>query len=422
MARIHVESYGCAASSADAEMITGLLASGGHDATAGAEESDLSVIVTCSVKDATADRMVHRMKVLGAKPLVVAGCLPKAERGTVEKFVPRASMMGPGSIGEVLRVVESTLGGTRTISLGDTDASKTGLPRVRLNPVVGIVEIASGCMSECTFCQTKLAKGGLRSYRVGDVVRQVRSDVADGCKEIWLCSTDNGCYGLDIGSSLPDLVDEVAAVPGDFMIRVGMMNPMYMPRIRDGLLDSFGSRRVYRFLHVPVQSGSDSVLAAMGRGHTAGTFRDTVRRFRGRFGRFTISTDIIVGFPAETRDDFERTVDLLEETRPDIINLSRYSARPGTAAAGMPQIDASEIKRRSGIVHEVSRRISLEHNREWIGWSGPVTFGERVQGRIRGRNYAYKPIFVKERTEMGSVHTVEITDVTPHTLVGAIKS
>ena len=422
MARIHVEAYGCSASSADSEMISGLIVNGGHTVAESAAESDLSVIVTCSVKDATANRMIHRIKSLGSGPLVVAGCLPKAEPKTVERFAPGASMMGPGSIGRTLQVVESALGGARTIALEDTDLSKVGLPRVRLNPAVGIIEIASGCMSECTFCQTKLAKGGLTSYRVGDIVRQAEADVADGCKEIWLSSTDNGCYGLDIGSDLPELIDAVSAVPRDFMVRVGMMNPMYMPRIRDGLLSSFESGRVYRFLHVPVQSGSNRVLADMRRGHTAETFRDVVKRFRRKFGRFTISTDIIVGFPTETASDFEETVRLLEETRPDIVNLSRYSARPGTPAAEMEQVDVAEVKRRSKRVFELSCRISLEHNREWVGWSGPVVFGETAEDGVRGRNYAYKPVFVGEPTDIGSVHTVEITSATNHSLVGTIKS
>ena len=422
MARIHVEAYGCSASSADSEMISGLIVNGGHTVAESAAESDLSVIVTCSVKDATANRMIHRIKSLGSGPLVVAGCLPKAEPKTVERFAPGASMMGPGSIGRTLQVVESALGGVRTVALEDTDLSKVGLPRVRLNPAVGIIEIASGCMSECTFCQTKLAKGGLTSYRVGDIVRQAEADVADGCKEIWLSSTDNGCYGLDIGSDLPELIDAVSAVPRDFMIRVGMMNPMYMPRIRDGLLSSFESERVYRFLHVPVQSGSNRVLADMRRGHTAETFRDVVKRFRRKFGRFTISTDIIVGFPTETTSDFEETVRLLEETRPDIVNLSRYSARPGTPAAEMEQVDVAEVKRRSKRIFELSCRISLEHNREWIGWSGPVVFGETAEDGVRGRNYAYKPVFVGEPTDIGSVHTVEITSATNHSLVGTIKS
>ena len=179
------------------------------------------------------------------------GGLPKAEANTVSRFAQNASMMGPNSLSRTLQVVDSTLGGRRQIALEDTDVSKVGLPKVRLNPAVGIVEIASGCMSECTFCQTKLAKGGLSSYRMGDIVRQVRAEIDDGCREIWLTSTDNGCYGLDIGTDLPELVNAVSAIPRDFMVRVGMMNPMYMPRIRKRLIESLDSSRVFKFLHIP---------------------------------------------------------------------------------------------------------------------------------------------------------------------------
>ena len=108
-------------------------------------------------------------------------------------------------------------------------------------------------MSECTFCQTKLSKGDLVSYRLGDIVRQVKTEINDGCKEIWLTSTDNGCYGFDIGTDLPSLVNAVAEIPDDFMLRVGMMNPMYMPRIKEELVKSFDNDKVFKFLHIPVQ-------------------------------------------------------------------------------------------------------------------------------------------------------------------------
>ena len=297
MAKIWVEAYGCSASYSDSEMISGLIVNGGHTLAENADDSDLNVIVTCSVKDATADKMIRRIMDSSSKPLVVAGCLPKAEQTKVEKFAENASLLGPNSIGKTLQVIQSTLNGKKTIALEDSDISKVGLPKIRLNPAVGIVEIASGCMSECTFCQTKISKGDLQSYRIGDIVRQVKTELSDGCCEIWLTSTDNGCYGFDINSDLPELVNTVSQIPEKFFMRVGMMNPMYMPRIRDGLLKSFESSKVFKFLHVPVQSGSDKVLNDMKRGHTVETFRDVTQQFREKFGKFTISTDIIVGFP-----------------------------------------------------------------------------------------------------------------------------
>ena len=422
MAKIFVEAYGCSASFADSEMISGLIVNGGHTLATDSSESDLNLIVTCSVKDTTANKMMHRIKSLKTKPLIVAGCLPKAEKSNVEKFSENASLLGPNSLGKTLDVINSTLSGRKQIALEDSDLSKVGLPKVRLNPTVGIVEIASGCMSECTFCQTKLSKGDLSSYRLGDIVRQVQTEIKEGCKEVWLTSTDNGCYGLDIGTDLPTLVNAVSEIQEDFMIRVGMMNPMYMPRIKQKLIESYDNDKVFKFLHLPVQSGSDKVLNDMKRGHTSETFREIVKRTKDRFDDFTISTDIIVGFPSETEEDFQKTLTLLDETKPDVVNLSKYSARPGTDAAELKQIDAAEIKRRSKVIFTQINKISLKSNEKWIGWKGKVLFDENTEEGIKGRNYAYKPISIDEKVNIGQSHIVEITKATRKRLIGKIAS
>lgn len=422
MAKIWVEAYGCSASFADSEMISGLIVNGGHSLAENEKDSDLSVIVTCSVKDVTAHKMVHRIKKLRVNPLVVAGCLPKAEQATVEKFSPKASLLGPNSLGKTLEVIQSTLDGIKTIELADTDISKVGLPKVRLNPAVGIIEIASGCMSECTFCQTKIAKGDLKSYRLGDIARQVRQEVEDGCAEIWLTSTDNGCYGFDIGSSLPELVHTVSEIEHDFMIRVGMMNPMYLPRIKGNLLESFENDKVFKFLHIPVQSGSDKVLKDMKRMHTSKIFYDVDYEFRKKFDRFTIATDIIVGFPTETEEDFAKTLDLINKTRPDVVNLSRYSARSGTKASQMKQIDVDKVKQRSKIVFDLTKKISQERNEEWIGWEGEVLFDEVSNGTTKGRNFAYKQVVTDDKVRLGQRVNVKIERAAPNGLYGSIVS
>jgi len=227
---------------------------------------------------------------------------------------------------------------------------------------------------------------------------------------------------LDIGTDLPTLVNAVSEIQEDFMIRVGMMNPMYMPRIKQKLIESYDNDKVFKFLHLPVQSGSDKVLNDMKRGHTSETFREIVKRTKDRFDDFTISTDIIVGFPSETEEDFQKTLTLLDETKPDVVNLSKYSARPGTDAAELKQIDAAEIKRRSKIIFEQINKISLESNKKWIGWKGKVLFDENTEEGIKGRNYAYKPIAVQEKVSIGDSHVVEIIDATRKRLIGKIAS
>jgi threonylcarbamoyladenosine tRNA methylthiotransferase CDKAL1 len=195
---------------------------------------------------------------------------------------------------------------------------------------------------------------------------------------------------------------------------------MYMARIRENLIKSFDSEKIYKFLHIPVQSGSNKVLNDMKRGHTVETFSDVVKKARERFADFTISTDIIVGFPSETPKDFEMTKKLLLETRPDVVNLSKYSARPGTEAAEWMQIDAAEVKKRSKEIFGLIKKIAIENNQKWIGWKGKVLFDEKTEGRIKGRNFAYKSIFVNEPVKIGQTQNVEITDITQHSLVGKI--
>ena len=160
----------------------------------------------------------------------------------------------------------------------------------------------------------------------------------------------------------------------------------------------------------------------MKRGHTVETFKSVVNKFRTKFGPFTISTDIIVGYPTETHENFNETIDLLKETTPDIVNISRYSRRPGTVAAEMPQIDVAEIKRRSKQATELINKISLENNKKWIGWKGDVLFDENLDGQVKGRNFAYKPIFVNEIAEIRQIRSVKVVDATIHSLIGEIAS
>lgn len=432
--KIWVEGYGCSASTADFEMIKGILKEAGYGMAANVSESALSIIVTCSVKDRTEHRMVHRIKRLAGlqKPLIVAGCLPKADERLVRRISPQASLMGPDSIERTAEIVDRALAGSITTALDGPAGAKLGLPKVRLNEAVAIVEIASGCLSECSFCQTKLAKGELRSYRPIDICDQIEREIAEGCREIWLTSTDNGCYGRDIGTDLADLVvrcsrikpERPASGTSEFMVRVGMLNPMYLPPIQKRLIEAFRNDRIFKFLHVPVQSGSDSVLKKMKRGHTAETFLKTAAAFRSSIPETTIATDIIVGFPSETTRDFELTLDLLRQSEPDIINISRFSARPGTSAAKMrPRADSSEIKRRTVEAHALARELMTRRNSGWLGWAGRIIIDEIDDHHVQGRNLAYKPVVLENPPlgiKLGKFVDVRISDYTPLVLRGRV--
>jgi MiaB-like tRNA modifying enzyme len=424
--KVWVEAYGCSASMADLEMISGLLKGAGYEIASKQSEGALNLIVTCSVKDTTEHRMVSRIKAMGrsGKPLVVAGCLPKADRAKIEALNPSASLLGPHSIENAPAVVDSALAGNRLVALEDSSSDKINIPKVRINPAVSIVEIASGCMSECTFCQTKMAKGWLRSYRIGDIVRQIKADLEEGCKEVWLASTDNGCYGKDMGTDLAELLKACCSVEGDFKIRLGMMNPMYLPEMLDRMISVFHeNEKLFKFLHIPVESGSDRVLRKMKRGHTARTFMDAVQAFRCKIPEMTISTDIIVGFPSETEEEFKETLDLIERTEPDIVNISRYGARPGTEAAKWKglRISSHVAKERSERLHALAKRIAKKRNSFWQRWQGEIIVDE-VGKVVQGRNYGYKPVVVSnpDRVSLGDRKRVQVYDFSNFSLKARI--
>lgn len=430
--KVWIEAYGCSASMADSEMISGMLKEAGYEIATKKSDSALNLIVTCSVKDTTEHKMMSRIRTMAksGKPLVVAGCLPKADKAKIESTSPSASLIGPNSIDKAPDAVRSALSGNRLIALKDSQLDKVNIPRIRLNPVISIVEIANGCMSECTFCQTKIAKGWLRSYRIGDIVRQIKSDVQSGCKEVWLSSTDNGCYGRDIDSNLVDLLQACCSIEDNFKIRVGMMNPMYLPQILDRMVGLFYENdKLFKFLHIPVQSGSDRILRKMKRGHTSKTFVDAVRAFRDKIPEMTISTDIIVGFPSETEDDFKQTSDLLERSQPDIVNISRYAARPRTEASRWKEIKVSSqvSKARSEYLHTLTRRIARRRNSMWREWQGEIVIDE-IGKVIQGRNYAYKPVVITPSTAnavdrqilLGDLVNVKIIDFSNFSLKASI--
>ncbi|MHB8568059.1 MAG: tRNA (N(6)-L-threonylcarbamoyladenosine(37)-C(2))-methylthiotransferase [Nitrososphaerales archaeon] len=399
MPRIFIEGHGCSASFADTEILSGLISQGGYVIVEDDKDADLSVLVTCSVKDVTEKRMLSRIQELsngGRSKVVIAGCLSKTEPEKIHRINPNLSLLGPGNLDQILPVIESTLRGEKRVETSQNKLVKLGMPRSRKNNLVGIVEISSGCLSSCTFCQVKLVKGVVFSYPEDEILKEVRNLISMGVREIWLTSTDNAAYGRDSKSSLPTLIRRVSALPGEFKVRVGMMNPLLTGKILDDLIECYLDPKVFKFLHLPVQSGSDRILKSMQRGYSIDDFLETVSTFRNAIPNLTLSTDIIVGFPSEIESDFRLSADLVRKVSPDIVNLSRFGARSGTKAALMAdQLSSSVLKNRSIEMTEVIREISLERNLKWIGWKGNVLVDEEVKGAFVGRNYAYKPCLIK---------------------------
>ena len=208
----------------------------------------------------------------------------------------------------------------------------------------------SCCLGDCSFCITKLAKGNLQSFPKEDIINEIKKRIEEGYKRINLTSTDNGCYGLDINTSLVSLLKNITEIPGDFKIRIGMINPNYAKLYLNDLIKIYKSDKIIKFLHIPVQSGSNKILKDMNRKYKVQDFINVVSKFRKNILGINISTDIIVGYPTESEEDFEETLNLVKKIKPEVLNISKFTSRPGTKASRLKQLKTEEIKRRSVIL------------------------------------------------------------------------
>ena len=286
-----------------------------------------------------------------------------------------------------------------------------------------ILPISQGCLGNCAYCLTKHARGTLSSYDPEDIRSMAQKAIAQGRTEIQITSQDTAIYGRDIAAgttSLPSLLDSISAIEGDFRIRVGMMNPTWMLPILPELIRSYRLDKVYSFLHMPIQSGDDAILKAMRRGYTVDDVRRIISAFRAEIPDLTLSTDIITGFPGEDDRSFDRTMAIIEELSPDIVNITRYSERPGTEAVGMSnKVHGRISKERSRRLTELRFRISARKNASLIGKHLVVLVTERGKGEtVISRDENYRSIVIKSTLPPGTWHTVEIIGSTDVYLIG----
>jgi MiaB-like tRNA modifying enzyme len=337
--------------------------------------------------------MIELLKRIPAnKKLIVAGCLPLINSERLFGEVHFDGVVGPAAGREVVEVIRNVVNGERIAALKEAVSAKPSLhlPRLQLNPTISMIPVNYGCLGACAYCCVVFARGHLRSYSVREIVERVKNDLAKGAREFWITSQDTACYGRDIGTNLAELLDSISSIEGDYRIRVGMMTPNMATDILAGLIQAFKSEKIFKFIHLPVQSGDNQILKHMRRLYSVDDFKRIVDAFRANFPDITLATDVICGFPGERK--------------PDIVNVSKFFVRPKTIAAEMKQdfVPFSEIKRRSRIMADLARKMAVEKNQKWLGWTGNILIDEvgKVSGSWVGRNFAYKPIAIENTVKL----------------------
>ncbi len=419
---VYIKTMGCSANQYESEAMAGLI-NEKADALTSAESADTLLVNVCTVKgNHKAIAEIKKLKYkFPEKKLIVTGCITKELIPEVQKIDSNASFLNTHNIHRINEALESDI---PLMILDKKPESKVDLPVVRTNQLIGIIPILNGCLHACTYCSTKLVKGSLKSYPMKDIIGKSKHYVREGVKEIWLTSQDNGCYHVDLDRkySLPELMNSIADIEGDFQIRVGMMNPNHVLKILDKLIEAYERDKIYKFIHIPIQAGNNEILKKMIRNYKAEDYEYIVKEFKKKIPEMTIATDIICGFPSESEEQFADTVQVIRKTEPDIINISRYAKRQGTLAAKMSPVKSEEIKKRSTIVTNLLEQAGLKRNREWIGWKGRALVNEKGKNNTMiSRNNSYKPIVLHEKVNMGDFVNVKITGATSYYLIGKIS-
>ena len=406
--KAYVEAYGCTLNFGESREIEDVLVEKGWEVVDELEGSDLAVLVTCVVIETTEREMLKRIAQLSTAPrLVVTGCMATACREKAERVAPSAVFVAPGDLESFSQFVDSCGIGRR--------------PTIRERESYSIVPIATGCRGACSYCITRLARGELKSRSQARVVAAVRSAASSGPREIQLTAQDTAAYGCDIGTDLPAMVEEVCRIPLDFRLRVGMMNPKSVMPVADRIAKMYLEPKVFKFLHLPVQSASDRLLEHMDRGYTVQDFGSIVTTMRKLVPRITLSTDLIVGYPGESEDDHRKNLALIKDTRPDIVNVTRFSSRPGTkAAVADGQVVGWKAKDRSRELTELRFEVALERNAAWKDMTLTTLATEKGKNMSTIlRSDEYKQVVVPESLTLGKYYEVRVVGATPTYLIGS---
>ena len=413
--RVYFEAYGCTQNYGEARLMQQAIASRGHSIATTPGDSDANVLVTCTVVETTERKMLRRMRALAAegKPLVVAGCMPAAQRDLVRATVPEAKLLPPRKWPQIVDLLGA---GTVCAERAVDEEAQQGAWRD------AIVPIAQGCAGRCTYCITRVARGRVMSYPLEELAARIRGYVEAGIRDIKLTGQDTAAFGLDIGRTLADLLRAVTAIEGEFRVRVGMMDPLTaLPILRD-LVNAYESPKVYKFLHLPVQSGDDDILNAMKREYTVSDFERIVREFRESLPEIMLSTDIIVGFPGETEDAFEKTLNLVRRIRPDIVNITRFSVRNGTPAASMDnRVVGWRAKERSRRLTRLRMEISREIHESFVGQRlGVLTTEPGKLHTTLARTDAYRQVVLTSEEPIGEFGVARVLAGREADLIGEL--
>lgn len=430
----YVRSFGCQLNISDGEKIKGLLGKMGYGFTEDESAADLIILNTCAVRESAEDRVfgiVGSMKKLKElKPSLIigiSGCMTAQEHigEKIRKSYPQVDfVMGTSALNSLPTLLLNCISGEKFgMDTAEYDDFSEAAEQIRESSFKASVPIMFGCNNFCTYCIVPYVRGRERSRRMEDIVAEVEGLVAQGYKEIMLLGQNVNSYGNDFGGEnlFPKLLRRLNDIEGDFVIRFMSSHPKdASPELIDAIFDC---SKVAKHMHLPLQSGSSDVLHRMNRRYTAEKYLETVDMIRQRDPDFSLTTDIIVGFPNETDEEFQATLDIIKRVKFDNIYSFIYSKRSGTKAAEMPDLTPEDVKsRRMRELLEVQREISTENYKRFIGKRMRVLaddVSKKREGYLSGKSSEFIIVeFKGDKSLIGQFVDVEITDAMNWAVMG----
>jgi tRNA-2-methylthio-N6-dimethylallyladenosine synthase len=430
----YLRSFGCQMNDHDSECIAGMLEQLGFVRCVAPTEADVLVYNTCSIREKADRRLAGHLAVAGklkkdepARTVVLAGCLPQSRReGLLSDFPFVDVLVGPQSLDRLPELLSNKQKGDGPVGSFDDRTTRWSaqLPRVRKEGPCAWVQITAGCSNFCSYCIVPYVRGPEASRPAREVLVEVEELAREGVKEVTFLGQNVNAYGKERGfggeESFAGLLRSACGIGGIERLRFMTSHPK---DVSPALIQLMAlSNPVCEHIHLPVQSGSDSVLRAMRRGYDTKSYLDLVRMIREAVGGVSLTTDIIVGFPGETEADFQDTLALVEECRFDGAFTFIYSPRPHTAAAALPgRIDPGIAQARMVRLVEAVQRIGREVNQAWVGNVVEVLV-ERVNSHgsadVMGRTRTHKPVHFQSAALPGDLVMVELKGATSTSFKG----
>ncbi len=430
----YIETYGCTSNKADSYIMSNVLKKSNYTQVS-LEDAQFIIINTCGVKEQTENKIKARLENLHKqykkdpnKYLVIAGCLPHIASNYIEvikRIVPSfGAIIDLNSVIILPEVFQEIKNGKKNLVIKSDksiDKSKYTINHPH-GKITGIIPISEGCFGSCTYCCVKNARGKLNCYEPNSIVKNIDHQLQQGIKQIYLTSQDCSIYNHN-GTTLVELIKRIVSLDYKFFLRIGMINPRFLIENIEQIISIFKNSKVYQFLHIPMQSGSNKILQKMERKYQISDIISNIVALKEEFENITISTDIICGFPGETEYDFLRTINFIKWLKPEILNISKFTPRPGTKAKGMKQLDSKIIKERSVKLSTIFRNSLHTINENWKNWEGEVLLLHKgtEPNQTFGRNLAYKNIFIDNYNgEFGKFVNAQIYKIDGFNLYGKI--